>query len=133
MSAKTLTVFDPSMCCSTGVCGPDVDQQLVRFSADVEWLGDRGVTVERFNLAQEPGAFTEDSDARELLKSDGESALPLFKVDGDVISHGQYPRREQLAEWFDLDVEAEADDETDSSSGCCSGTEEKQAADEGCC
>ncbi|MEG5367833.1 arsenic metallochaperone ArsD family protein [Enterobacter hormaechei] len=23
---KTLTVFDPAMCCSTGVCGSDGDQ-----------------------------------------------------------------------------------------------------------
>nr|QTX14232.1 Arsenical resistance operon trans-acting repressor ArsD [Klebsiella pneumoniae] len=28
---KTLTVFDPAMCCSTGVCGSDVDQVLVDF------------------------------------------------------------------------------------------------------
>ncbi len=25
---KMLTVFDPAMCCSTGVCGSDVDQVL---------------------------------------------------------------------------------------------------------
>ena len=35
---KMLTVFDPAMCCSTGVCGSDVDQVLVNFSADVQWL-----------------------------------------------------------------------------------------------
>ena len=45
---KTLTVFDPAMCCSTGVCGSDVDQVLVDFSADVQWLKERGVQVERF-------------------------------------------------------------------------------------
>ncbi|HBU8666409.1 TPA: arsenic metallochaperone ArsD family protein, partial [Klebsiella oxytoca] len=33
---KTLTVFDPAMCCSTGVRGSDVDQVLVDFSADVQ-------------------------------------------------------------------------------------------------
>lgn len=51
---KTLTVFDPAMCCSTGVCGSDVDQVLVDFSADVQWLKGRGVQVERYNLAQQP-------------------------------------------------------------------------------
>lgn len=50
---KTLTVFDPAMCCSTGVCGSDVDQVLVDFSADVQWLKGRGVQVERYN---QPGA-----------------------------------------------------------------------------
>jgi hypothetical protein len=29
-----LDVFDPAMCCSTGVCGPEVDPQLVQFAAD---------------------------------------------------------------------------------------------------
>ncbi len=32
---KTLTMFDSAMCCNTGVCGSDVDQALVDFSADV--------------------------------------------------------------------------------------------------
>lgn len=52
-----LLVFDPALCCSTGVCGPEVDPALVSFAADLEWLRTRGVQVRRFNLAQEPGAF----------------------------------------------------------------------------
>ncbi len=50
-------VFDPPMCCSTGVCGPSVDPDLARFSADLDWLKKEGVRVERYNLSQEPGAF----------------------------------------------------------------------------
>ena len=38
MTSKTLSVYDPAMCCSTGVCGPEVDSKLLRFSADLEWL-----------------------------------------------------------------------------------------------
>lgn len=49
-------VFDPAMCCSTGICGPSVDPQLVRFAADLDWLKGQGVSVERFNLSQQPGA-----------------------------------------------------------------------------
>ena len=54
-------VFDPAMCCSTGVCGPSVDPVLPRFAADLEWLKSKGVRVERYNLAQEVGAFTRQS------------------------------------------------------------------------
>ena len=43
-------VFDPAMCCSTGVCGPSVDPVLPRFAADLEWLKSKGVQVERYNL-----------------------------------------------------------------------------------
>lgn len=49
-----IRVFDPPMCCSTGVCGPSVDPELVRFSADLDWLKAQGVTVERYNLSSSP-------------------------------------------------------------------------------
>jgi len=52
-----IQVFDPSLCCSTGVCGVDVDQQLVDFSADVDWAKRNGLTIQRFNLSQQPLAF----------------------------------------------------------------------------
>lgn len=54
-----LRVFDPPMCCSAGVCGPSVDPELARFSGDLEWLKTQGVSVQHFNLAQNPGAFVE--------------------------------------------------------------------------
>ena len=45
-----LEVFDPAMCCSTGVCGVDVDPVLVQFAADLQWLGEQGVEIKRYNL-----------------------------------------------------------------------------------
>ncbi len=92
-------VFDPAMCCSTGVCGPSVDPQLVRFAADLDWLKNQGVSVERFNLAQEPRAFAENAAAKGALEDAGEAALPLVQVDGDVKSRGIYPTRDELAVW----------------------------------
>jgi len=98
----TVHVFDPPMCCSTGVCGPSVDPQLVRFAADLDWLRSRGVTVERFNLSQQPGAFAGDDAVRSALEKTGEAALPLVKVDGAVKSSGVYPSRDALAAWAGL-------------------------------
>jgi hypothetical protein len=42
------------------VCGVEVDQALVNFSADVEWAKQNGARIERFNLAQQPMAFAEN-------------------------------------------------------------------------
>ena len=92
-------VFDPAMCCSTGVCGPSVDPQLVRFAADLDWLKSQGVSVERFNLAQEPRAFAENAAVKDSLEVTGEAALPLVQVDGEVKSRGVYPSRDELALW----------------------------------
>ncbi len=91
-------VFDPAMCCSTGICGPSVDPLLVRFAADLDWLKSSGATVQRFNLSQEPAAFVEDA-VKQALEAKGEAALPLVMVDDQVRSTGTYPSREQLAEW----------------------------------
>lgn len=92
-------VFDPAMCCSTGICGPSVDPQLVRFAADLDWLKSQGVAVERFNLSQEPAAFAEDSAVKTALETKGEAGLPLVKVNGEVKSTGVYPSRDELAAW----------------------------------
>ena len=94
-----IQVFDPAMCCPTGVCGPTVDPHLVRFAADLEWLKAQGISVDRFNLSQQPLAFAEDADVKAALQIQGEGALPLIKVDGKVQSCGQYPSRDQLASW----------------------------------
>ena len=94
-----IRVFDPAMCCSSGVCGPSVDPQLARFSADLDWLTTQGVSVERFNLAQQPAAFAEDQGVRSALETKGEAGLPVVKVNGEIKSSGVYPSRAELSSW----------------------------------
>jgi AhpD family alkylhydroperoxidase len=102
---KTVQVFDPAMCCSTGVCGVDVDQQLVSFAADVQWLKQHGATIERFNLAQQPMVFAEHQTVKSFLETDGQDGLPIILVDGDVKMTGRYPTRDELVEWTEITVE----------------------------
>lgn len=90
-------VFDPPMCCSTGVCGPTVDPELARFSADLDWLKKQGVEVERYNLSQQPGAFASASVVKEALSARGNGCLPLVLVDDRIAVEGAYPSRDTLA------------------------------------
>jgi AhpD family alkylhydroperoxidase len=106
LAVAQVQVFDPAMCCPTGVCGPAVDPKLVRFSADLDWLKTQGVAVERFNLSQQAMAFAEDAEVKAALQAQGEGALPLIKVDGKVQSLGAYPSRDQLATWAGLGAAA---------------------------
>ena len=99
-------VFDPAMCCSTGICGPSVDPKLARFAADLDWLAGQGADVERFNLGQQPGAFAEDAVVREVLETKGDAGLPLVKVNGEIKSSGVYPSRAELAGWAGVDAPA---------------------------
>src|SRR5512147_1031695 len=96
-------VFDPSMCCSTGVCGPSVDPLLPRFAADLDWLAGYGIQVTRHNLAQEPAAFAAAPTVQAALTERGTDCLPLILVEGRIVSQGAYPTRAELAQWTGLD------------------------------
>ena len=131
-----LRVFDPAMCCSTGICGPTVNPALARFAADVNWLKSQGVQVERFNLAQSPDAFAEDAVVEQMLTKVGMDCLPLLLVDGRVVSQGVYPSREELTAFTGIAEQKLVGKSRTSSfvpptakqkrgGGCCGGT--------GCC
>jgi hypothetical protein len=92
----TIEIFDKPMCCSTGVCGPQVDPVLPRFAADLNWLKTQGHQIERFNLAQQPAAFAENEVVKMMLAAESVECLPLILVDGQVVSKAAYPSREQL-------------------------------------
>ena len=121
----TIQVFDPALCCSTGVCGADVDQALVTFSADVAWAKEHGAQIERFNLAQQSMAFAENPVVKGFLQRSGHEALPLILIDGDIALAGRYPDRAELARWVDM-TELVAE----SKPGCCSG---KPGSTNSCC
>lgn len=94
--ALTIEVFDPPMCCSTGVCGTDVDPQLSRFASDVAWLKEQGVSVRRYNMAQEPRAFMDNEQVKAVVNQSEGAALPAIVLNGRLVSQGLYPTREQL-------------------------------------
>lgn len=116
---KTIQVYDKPMCCSTGVCGPQVDPVLPRFAADLAWLKSQGHQVERFNLAQQPAAFVQNSEVQQLLASQGTDCLPLITVDGRIVSRSEYPSRDTLAMWAGSETAIKALPVV-SEGGCCS-------------
>jgi hypothetical protein len=93
---KTVQVYDKPMCCSTGICGPEVDPVLPRFAADLDWLKSQGHQVERYNLAQQPQAFIENKIIHQLLSTEGTDALPVVVIDGAIVSRKIYPTRDDL-------------------------------------
>ena len=99
-----IEVFDPAMCCSTGVCGPSVPPALARFAGDLEWLARHGIDVTRYGLTHEPQAFVASEPARTALAERGEQALPLILRDGEPVSSGRYPYRSELAGWAGVPI-----------------------------
>ncbi|HET9956262.1 MAG TPA: arsenite efflux transporter metallochaperone ArsD [Polyangiaceae bacterium] len=126
----TIRVFDPAMCCSTGVCGPSVDASLARFAADLEWLRGQGVTVERFNLSQQPAAFAETAVVREALQR-GTEVLPLILVGDRIAVEGAYPARETLAALAGVVVK-KLDVVAGAATSCCGPSADSKSGS-GCC
>jgi len=109
-AVKTLIeIYDPAMCCSTGVCGPDVDDTLADFANDVKWLKSQGFEVNRFNLGQEPEAFKMNPLVLSRLKQEGSDCLPLIFMDSALVSDGEYPNREQLTNLLKIDSDVSPD------------------------
>lgn len=115
---KTIQIFDPALCCATGVCGVDVDQQLVTFAADIEWAKQQGVAIERFNLAQQPLVFAQNTVVKSFLERSGAESLPLVLIDGEFALAGRYPSRDELARWAGIAPAPTAK----APGGCCSGS-----------
>ncbi|HEY6896032.1 MAG TPA: arsenite efflux transporter metallochaperone ArsD [Rhodocyclaceae bacterium] len=102
---KKLEVFDPAMCCSTGVCGVDVDPVLAQFAADLKWVEGHGVSVARHNLGQEPQAFAANPAVVKEMEA-GMDRLPVIVVDGHVVATGAYLSRPQLAQKLGLPLDS---------------------------
>ena len=115
---KILKIYDPAMCCSSGVCGPNVNEKLVQLSGFLKGLDKDGYQVERYNLSQEPSAYVQNQQVAQILKDKGTDALPLIFVDDEVVCSGEYPSIDELAELLKVGCM-----DVDETSSCCSSGE----------
>lgn len=97
---KTIQVYDPAMCCSTGICGPSIDPDLVSFASLLSQLSNMGVKIERQNLGQQPMAFANNPAVKAALEKEGTKALPLIFLDGEVYMKGRYPTHDERPAFF---------------------------------
>lgn len=123
-----IRIYEPALCCDTGVCGVDVDESLVAVTATVRSLQDLGADIQRHNLATDPLAFTTDETVRAFMHVVGSTGLPLTVVDGVTVATGAYPSKSQLLAFAGFAPEPTEPTERPqlgltekSESGCCGG------------
>ncbi len=97
-SPPTVEIFDPPMCCPTGLCGPELDQTLLDVNEMVLSLQADGVAVERYQMASRPDAFLSRAEVMRLVRERNLQALPITLVRGRVIRVGAYPSAAELRE-----------------------------------
>jgi hypothetical protein len=84
-------LFDPPMCCPTGLCGPALDQTLLDLNEMIMSLQRENLRVERYQMTSHPNAFLGNAEVMKLVREKQMEALPIIVVRGKVIKVGAYP------------------------------------------
>jgi len=101
---KKIEIFDPAMCCPTGVCGPAIDPELLRIATVVNSLKEKGINISRHGLTSEPMVFITNQVINDILQHDGAEVLPVTLVDGQVAKTKSYPSNQELSDWLGLQI-----------------------------
>lgn len=99
---KKMQIFEPAMCCPTGLCGVGVDPELLRLSTVLDTLQKKGVIVDRFNLNSAPMEFVTQTAVNAFINAHGVDGLPVTVLDGAIVLTGRYPSNAEFTEWLDL-------------------------------
>lgn len=102
---KIIEIFDPAMCCATGLCGTNIDPELMRIAVVIETLKKRGIIVTRHNLRDEPQVYVSNKTVNEHLQKHGAYALPITLVDGEIAVSKTYPTTKQMSEWTGINLD----------------------------
>jgi hypothetical protein len=102
---KKIEIFDPAMCCPTGLCGTNISTELMRIAVVIETLKKQGIMVTRHNLRDEPQVYVTNLVVNDYLQKYGAEALPITLVDGEVAVSKTYPTTRQMSEWSGVNLE----------------------------
>lgn len=104
--AKKLAVYEQAACCITGICGAKANSELLRMSSVYETLKAKGISLEVYNLSRTPRAFAENKQVLAYLRANGEKALPVCTLDGEIAVERRYPTNEEIIEALALEQNA---------------------------
>ncbi len=99
---KKMIIYEPAMCCQSGVCGPAVDPELLRVSTVINNLKNKGVSVERYNLSSNPQVFVDHKVINEILMKEGVESFPVVVVDDQVVKTKAYPTNEEFCAFLEI-------------------------------
>ena len=130
---RIMKIFEPAMCCPTGLCGVSVDPELLRISSVLNTLKKNGIVVQRYNLTGTPMEFVNNQAVSEFLNKFGPEKLPVVLVDDVIVIAGRYPTNSEFTVWLELasdllGVQTECCTDT----GCCCG-DSGEEINAGCC
>lgn len=93
-----LEIFEPSLCCDSGVCGPEPDKDLIELQNTIQLLKKAGIETKRYAINHAPLMFVQNAVVRDFIKANGSGQLPLTLLDNKIIKSGAYPTIAELRE-----------------------------------
>lgn len=124
---KKLCIYEPALCCETGLCGVNVDPELLRISTVLKQLKQKGVVIERYNLNNAPMEFVKNNIVNQYINEKGIDGLPIVTVDGEIVIERRYPANDEILTLLGLSAEMLL---PEGATSCC--CEEKEA-ESSCC
>lgn len=95
-----IAIYDPPMCCSSGICGPNPDQELIDLQDTLEKIKKMGAEVERYLITQSPEKFKENPDIIKLIQEQQLKALPITTCNEKIVKIGAYPTFEEFKKFI---------------------------------
>ena len=89
-------IFDPPLCCPTGLCGPVLDTTLVDLSEAINALQADGRTVVRHMMTADPQAFMRNRAVYQLIRERQLAVLPITVVRGRIVKTDAYASLDEM-------------------------------------
>jgi len=100
MSGNNLIIYEGAMCCSTGVCGPEPDKELIEFNETLKKINKEfnDLKITRASLTFDVKLFLENKEVFQLVKEKGKEILPITAINGNVIAEKRNLKFNELKE-----------------------------------
>lgn len=118
---KKMCIYEPALCCETGLCGVNVDEELLRISTVLNTLKKEEVIIDRFHLNSTPMEFVKSHVVHQFINENGAESLPITTVDGEIVLSGRYPTNEEILTFLDLPAQILLPKDLGTDKGCCCG------------
>lgn len=116
---KKMSIFEPAMCCETGICGVGVDPELLRVSAVLNALKKNGVDVKRYNLNNAPKEFISNKTINQFINEKGVEGLPAAMLGDEIVITGRYPTNEEFIKLLDVPEAYLSESKAAKNNSCC--------------
>ncbi len=99
MPRNELIIYEGAMCCSTGVCGPEPDQELIALNETIKKLQsdyNGRLNIIRASLAFNSLMFFTNKEVFQMVKDNGQEILPITAINGEIVARKKYLKYDEI-------------------------------------